>query len=192
MRLDTNKAWGPTLNHFSKLFAQHKANSDDRAANSGFESATAMYNVPSNHPIATTKSSGDFTSRDLYIESLKESLALACNYMTNASTMAPAPTPVVDPMATLHLDMEAQCKQFELLLKQNLKLVNAFAKASASTNPGSGTTPKPRHTGCEHSRAHLKECPNCKKMCTHKPTDCFFLAANADKCPTNWKVSSST
>jgi hypothetical protein len=57
----------------------------------------------------TTKSSSDFTSRDLYMKSLKESLALARNYVTNAPTMAPAPTPVVDPMATLHLDMEAKC-----------------------------------------------------------------------------------
>jgi hypothetical protein len=71
-----------------------------------------MYDLPSNHTIATTKSSSDFTSRDLYIESLKESLALAHDYLTNVPTTAPAPTPVVDPMATLHLDMEAQCKQF--------------------------------------------------------------------------------
>ncbi len=151
-----------------------------------------MYGVPSNCTIATTKSSGDYTSRDLYIESLKKSLALARNYVTNAPTMAPAPTPVVDPMATLHLNMEAQCKQFELLLKQNLDLVTAFAKASATTNPSSGTTPKPRCTSHKHLWAHLKECPNCKKMCTHKPVDCFSLAANADKCPTNWKVPLST
>jgi hypothetical protein len=192
MQLDTNKAWDPTLDHFSKLFAKCKAYSDNRTANSGFMSAATMYNVPSDHTIATTKSSGDFTLCDLYIESLEESLALACNYVTNTPTTAPALTPVVDPMATLCLDMEAQRKQSELLLKQNLDLVTAFAKASASTNPGSGTTPKPRRTSCKHSWAHLKECPNCKKMCTHKPADCFSLAANADECPTNWKVPSST
>ncbi len=134
-------------------------------------------------------SSGDFTSRDLYIESLKESLALACNYVTNTPTTAPAPTPVVNPMATLCLNMEVQCKQFELLLKQ---ICTMFAKASATTNPGNGTIPKPRHSSCKRSQAHLKECPNCKKMCTHKPDDCFSLAANADKRPTNWKVPSST
>jgi hypothetical protein len=88
--------------------------------------------------------------------------------------------------------MEAQCKQFELLLKQNLDLITAFAKASATTNPGSGTTPKPRRTGCKGLRTHLKECPNCKKMHTHKPADYFSLAANADKRPTNWKVPLST
>jgi hypothetical protein len=57
--------------------------------------------------------------------------------------MAPAPTPVVDPMATLRLDMDAQCKQFELLLKKNSDIVATFAKASVSTNPGSCATPKP-------------------------------------------------
>jgi hypothetical protein len=192
MQLDTDKAWDPILDHFSKLFAQCKAYGNNCGAKRGIKSAAAMYNVPSNHTIATTKSSGDFTSRDLYIESLKESLALACNYVTNAPMTAPAPTPVVNPMATLHLDINAQCKQLELLLKQNLDLVTTFAKVSVNTNPGSGATPKLRRTGCGCSRAHLKECPNCKKMCTHKPANCFYLATNADKHPTNWKVPSST
>jgi hypothetical protein len=192
MQSDTNKAWDPTLDHLSKLFLQHKAYSDNPTANSGFKSAAIMYDVPSDRTIPMTKSSSDFTSRDLYIKSLEESLALTCDYVTNAFMTAPSPTPVVDLMATLRLDMEAQCKQFKLLLKQNSDLVTAFAKASVTTNPGSGTTPKPRRTGRKCSRANLKEYPNCKKMCTHKPADYFSLAANEDKCPTNWKVSSST
>jgi hypothetical protein len=150
----------------SKLFAQHKAYGDNCTANSRLESAAAMYNVPSNCTIATTKSSGDFTSHDLYIESLEKSLALAHNYVINTPTMAPALTPVIDPMTTLRLNMEAQCKQFKLLLKQNLDLVTAFAKASASTNPGSGPTPKLRRTGHARSWEYLRECPTCKKMCT--------------------------
>jgi hypothetical protein len=112
--------------------------------------------------------------------------------MTNTPMPAPAPTPVIDPMPTLLLDMDAQCKQFELLLKQNLDLVAAFAKASASSNPGSGATPKQRHTGCKRLQAHLKECPTCKKMCTHKLDNYYSLAVNADKCPTNYKAPSST
>ncbi len=127
MRLDTNKAWDPILDHFSKLFEKRKAYGNDRTVNSGFESAAAMYDIPSDRTIATTKSSSDFTSRDLYIKSLNESLALARNYVTNVPTMAPAPTPVVNPMTTLRLDMEAQCKQFKLLLKQNLDLLPTFA-----------------------------------------------------------------
>ncbi len=190
--MDADKEWDPTLNHFSKHFAQCKAYGNIHAANSGFESAATMFNVPSDCTFATSKSNGEFTARDLYIESLKESLALARDYMTNTPSMAPAPTPVVDPMTTLCLDMDAQRKQFELLPKQNLDLVAAFAKASVSPNPGSGATPKPRHTGHEQSWAHLKECPNCSTMCTHKPDDCFFLAANADKRPTNYKALFST
>jgi hypothetical protein len=192
MQSDADKEWDPTLDHFSKLFAQHKAYGDDRTASSGFKSAATMFDIPSNHTFATSKSNGNFTSSDLYIESLDESLALACNYMTNAPTTAPAPTPANDPMTTLRLDMDAQCKQFELLLKQILDLAAAFAKANASPNPGSGTTPKPRRTGCKCLRAHLKESPNCKKMSTHKPDDCYSLAANADKCPTNYEAPSST
>jgi hypothetical protein len=195
MQSDTDKVWDPALNHFLKLFAQRKAYGDHHAANSGFESTAAMYNVPSDRTIATSKSSSDFTyfiSCDLYIESLEESLALACNYVTNAPTTMPAPTPVINPMATLHLDIDKHCKQFELLLKQNVDLIAAFAKASASTNPSSGATPTPRCTGCKQLQAHLKECPDCKKICTHKLADCYSLVANADKRPTNNKVPLST
>jgi hypothetical protein len=42
MRLDTNKAWDPTLDHFSKLFAQCKAYGNNCTANSGSESAATM------------------------------------------------------------------------------------------------------------------------------------------------------
>ncbi len=112
MQLNANKEWDPSLDHFSKLFAQRKACSNDCAANNRFESAATMFDVPSNHTFVMSKCNGNFTVRDLYIESLEESLALACDYMTNAPTMAPASTPVVDPLATLHLEMDAQRKQF--------------------------------------------------------------------------------
>jgi hypothetical protein len=151
-----------------------------------------MFDVPSDRTVVTSKSNGNFTARDLYIKSLEESLALAHDYMTNASMPAPAPTPVVDHMTPLRLDMDTQDKHFELQLKQNLDLVAAFTKASASPNPGSGATPKPRRTGRERLLAHLKECPNCKKMCIQKPDDCYSLAVNADKCPTNYKAPLST
>jgi hypothetical protein len=169
--LDADKEWDPTLNYFSKLFAQCKAYGDNRAANSGFESAATMFDVPSNRTFAMSKSNSDCTTRDLYIKSLKESLALARDYVTNAPTPAPASTPIIDPLATLRLELDAQRKQFKLLLKQNLDLVPAFAQTNAHPNPGSSATPKPRCTGCKHSQTHLKECPNCKKMCTHKPDD---------------------
>jgi hypothetical protein len=192
MQLDADKEWDPTLDHFSKLFAQRKAYGDNRAANSGFESTTTMFDVPSDCTFAMSKSNGDFTARDLYIESLDESLALARDYVTNAPTPAPASTTIVVSLATLHLEMNAQCKQFELLLKQNSDFVTAFGQTNAHPNPGSSATPKPRRTGREHLWTHLKECPNCKKMCTYKPDDYYSLAANADKCPTNYRAPLST
>ncbi len=151
-----------------------------------------MFNVPSDCIFVTSKSNSNFTAHDLYVESLKESLALARVYMTNAPTTEPALTPVIDPLATLRLEMDAQHKQFKLLLKQSLDLLAAFAKTNTSPNPNSGATPKPRCTGCKRLPAHLKECPNCKKMCTYKPDDCYSLAANADKRPTQYRAPSST
>jgi hypothetical protein len=81
---------------------------NNRIVNSRFESTVTMFNVPSDHTFAMSKSNGNFTARDLYIKSLKESLALAHDYVTNASTPAPASTPIVDPLATLLLEMGAQ------------------------------------------------------------------------------------
>ncbi len=48
MQSDADKEWDPTHDHISKQFAQRKAYCDDRAANSGFESAATMFDVPSN------------------------------------------------------------------------------------------------------------------------------------------------
>jgi hypothetical protein len=192
MQLDAEKEWDPTLDHFSKLFAQRKAYGNNRAANSKFKSTATMFVIPSDRTSVISKSNGDCTTRDLYIESLKESLALARDYVTNAPTPAPASTPIVDPLATLCLELDAQHKQFKLLLKQNLDLVTIFVQTNARPNPGSSATPKPRRTGCKRLQTHLKECPSCKKMCTHKPNDCYSLAANADKCPTNYRAPLST
>ena len=77
MQSDADKEWDSTLDHFSKLLPQRKAYRNGHAANSRFESATTMFNVPSNHTFTASKSNGNFTARDLYIERLKESLALA-------------------------------------------------------------------------------------------------------------------
>lgn len=58
----------PTLNQFFKLFAQHKASSIFLTTYSGFERVTTMCDIPSDCIIATATSSGEFTSRYLYIE----------------------------------------------------------------------------------------------------------------------------
>jgi hypothetical protein len=169
MQSNADKEWDPTLDHFSKLFAQFKAYDNDRTANSGLESAAAMFNVPSDCTFAMSKSNSNCTTHDLYIKSLKESLALAHDYVTNAPTPAPASTPIVDPLATLRLELDTQRKQFELLLKQNLDLVTAFAQMNTRPNPGSSATPKPRRTGCECLRTHLKEAPTARRWTPTSP-----------------------
>jgi hypothetical protein len=130
---------------------------NNRAAKSGFKSAATMFNVLSDRIFVMSKSNGNFTARDLYIESLEESLALACDYLTNAPTPAPASTPILDPLATLCLEMDAQCKQFELLLKQNSDLIAAFTQTNVRPNPGSSATPKPRRTNHKCSVPRLQE-----------------------------------
>ncbi len=56
------------------LYALRKAYGDNRAANSGFESAAHIQKKSLGHSVITTES--DLT-RDLYIKSLEESLAAA-------------------------------------------------------------------------------------------------------------------
>ena len=63
---DRNKVWDKTLAQFMELFSLRKAYGDDKAANSGFESAAHVRD----HAAATNTKS-DFT-RDLYIESLED------------------------------------------------------------------------------------------------------------------------
>jgi hypothetical protein len=58
MQSDADKEWDPTLDHFSKLFAQCKAYGDNRAANSRFESTATMFDVPSDRTFAMSKSNG--------------------------------------------------------------------------------------------------------------------------------------
>jgi hypothetical protein len=69
MKTNINKTWLHTLQFFTKLFAQRKAYGDNRAANSGFDSAAHINNIPTNRSLVSTPS--DFTTRDLYVESLE-------------------------------------------------------------------------------------------------------------------------
>jgi hypothetical protein len=75
MQADINKTWLHTLQFFTKIFAQRKAYGDNRAANSVFDSAAHINNIPTNGSLVSTSS--DFTTHNLYIEGLKESLAAA-------------------------------------------------------------------------------------------------------------------
>jgi hypothetical protein len=78
-KADINKTWLHTLQFFTKLFCQRKAYRDDHEANSGFYSAAHINNIPTNCSLVSTSS--DFTTRNLYIKSHKESLAAAREYV---------------------------------------------------------------------------------------------------------------
>ncbi len=184
---DADKGWGPTLDHFSLLYANRKAYGDNRAANSGFESAATMYNLPSDHTITTSTCSGNTASRELYIKSLEESLAIAREYVAKApGTIS---TAIPTEFERMKVEMETQRKQFEALMKQNSDLVTALAKTNtvAPSTKKAQTTPRSERQQTRDSTG-MTECPNCKKMGRHTPKNCFNRAANADKRPTGWQV----
>ncbi len=79
-----------TLTHFTDLYALRKAYGDDRAANSGFKSAAHVQENSLGHSVITTES--DLT-HDLYVESLEESLAAACKYVTKDTAARAVPPP---------------------------------------------------------------------------------------------------
>jgi hypothetical protein len=103
MLINKDKTWALTLQHFTQLCAQQKAYGDNRAANSGFDSMANIYDVPSNRTMASTAPS-EITTRDLYIESLEESLAAAREYVTKVPNTPIAP----DPMTILRAELDAQ------------------------------------------------------------------------------------
>ncbi len=82
MQRDADKVWMTTLQFFANLYAQRKVDGNDCAANSKFDSAARVHEYPpdrSNCTLASTTS--DLTTRDLYIESLEESLVAAREYV---------------------------------------------------------------------------------------------------------------
>ena len=203
MLVNKDKTWALTLQHFTQLYAQRKVYGDDRAANSGFNSMANIYNVPSDQTMASTAPS-KITTRDLYIESLEESLAAARKYVTKVpnTPIAPEPnTPIApDPMAMLRAELNAQRKQFELIMKQNLDLLTNMAQngggngsgggngggGGSGDNEGGGSGGRRRQGGGQQNK-DAKICPHCGKMALHAPADCFSLEANKDKNPANWK-----
>ena len=121
MQADVNKTWLHTLQCFTKYFAQPKAYGDGHAENGGFNSAVHINDIPTNLSLVSTSS--DFTTRDLYIGSLKELLAAAWEYV--AKERAPTPDKP-DPVDLLCTELDAQRKQFDLIMKQNSALLAVF------------------------------------------------------------------
>ncbi len=189
MQADTNKTWLHTLQFFTELFAQRKGYGDDRTANSGFDSAAHIKDIPTNGSLVST--STDFTTRNLNIESLEESLAAAWEYVAKER----APTlDKPDPMDLPCTVLTAQCKQFDIIMKQNSALLAATAKGNGGGGGGGGG----RGGGgsgiggggggnrrCDRGTKAM--CPNCNKLVVHVAADCFMLPANKDKIPTWFK-----
>ncbi len=86
---------------FNKLFTQQKTYGDDCASNSGFDSEGHINNILPNCCLVST--SKDFTTRNLYIESLKELLAAAWEYVAEGRNHTPDKP---DPTDLLHMELE--------------------------------------------------------------------------------------
>jgi hypothetical protein len=183
MQADINKTWLYTLQFCTTLFSQRKAYGDDGAANSGFDSAAHFNDIPTNHSLVSTSSG--FTTCNLYIKSLKESLAAAWDYVAKVR----APTlDKPDPSDLLRKKLGAQSKQFDLIMKQTLALLAAKAKGNGSGGggDGGGGGGGSGSNRC-HDRGIKAMCRNCNKLVVHATADCFTLPANKDKIPTWYK-----
>jgi hypothetical protein len=166
---------------FHQFFTQRKAYRDNRTANSGFDSAAHINDIPTNRSLVSTSS--DFTTHHLYIESLEESLAAGQEYVTKEC----APTlDKPDPAYLLRTELDAQRKQFDLIMKKNSTLLAAMAKGNGGGG-GSGIGGGGDGGGGgnrRHDRGTKVMCPNCNKLVIHAAADCFTLPANKDKIPT--------
>jgi hypothetical protein len=136
---DGNKVWDKTLAHFTDLFSLHKTYGDNKAANSGFESAAHVRDHSSACSGITAITESDFT-RNLYIESLEESLAVAQEHCaTDATTRYPVP-PVFDPLMLLQTKITEQRKQVAEVMAQNAKLMAALSKGGGGGNGGDASS----------------------------------------------------
>jgi hypothetical protein len=71
-------------------------------------------------------------TRDLYVESLEESLAALRDYMAKDTPAPAAPTTITDQVTLLRNNLDAQRKQFQLVMEQNTKLLVALSKGGGS------------------------------------------------------------
>jgi hypothetical protein len=190
MQANINKTWLYILQFFTERFAERKAYGDDRAANKSSDSAAQINNIPTDCSLVSTSS--DFTTRNLYIESLNESLAAAQEYV--AKERAPTPDKP-DPADLLPTELDVQRKRFDLIMKQNSPLLAAMAKGnggggsgggSGSGGGGSGGSSGGSSNRCrDHGTKAI--CSNCNKLVVHTVADSFTLPANKDKIPTWYK-----
>jgi hypothetical protein len=118
-------------------------------------------------------------------------------------------------LTLLRNNLDAQRKQFKLVMEQNSKLFAALSKGgsgsggrgssgsgggenngnaanngSGARKGGSGSSGDGRGSGSGRNSPfrEKKLCPNCNKWVVHFPAECFSLEANKNKCPTGWKA----
>jgi hypothetical protein len=179
---DADKVWDKTLAHFTDLYARRKAYGDDRAANSGFKSAAHVRDDSSSGNSAGTTANN--LTRELYVESLEEFLTAVREYMAKDTSAPPATPPAITNQVTLlRNDLDSQCKQFELVMEQNSKLLAALSKGG-----GGGSSGRSSGKGGGGKTAHREKklCTNRNKMVVHYPANCYSLEANKDKRPKGW------
>jgi uncharacterized membrane protein YgcG len=191
MQMDVNNTWLHNLQFFTKLFAQRKAYGDGCLVNRGFDSLAHINDIPTNCSLVSTSS--DITTHELYIESLEESLRAAREYVAKERT----PTPdKLDPAALLCTELDAQCKQFNLIMKQNSIPLAAMAKGNGGgggggggSGGGSGGSGGGGGSGGNRRRDRGTNamCPNCNKMVVHVAVNSFMLSANKGKIPSWYK-----
>jgi hypothetical protein len=93
----------------------------------GHTSTTPQPNAALSTPPATS------TTHDLYIENLEQSFVAAREYFAKECT------PTLDkpnPADLLRTELDAQCKQFDLIMKQNSPLLAAMAKGNGGGGGG--------------------------------------------------------
>ena len=111
---DANKVWDKTLAHFTELFSLRKAYGDEKAASSGFESAAHVHNHSSTCSVTTANTESDFT-RDLYIESLEESLAAARERFASDTTTSTLTLPqAFDPITLLQTELADNANRYQM------------------------------------------------------------------------------
>jgi hypothetical protein len=153
---DPDKVWEKILTHLTDLYALRKAYGNDKAANSGFESAARVRENSSGHSIITTESN---LTCNLYIESLEESLAMAHEYVAKDTAACAAPPPANEQLTLLRNNLNAQCKQFKLVMEQSSKLLVALSKGGeGGRGCGNGGSGGSKHNGSVANKvaAHAK------------------------------------
>ncbi len=87
MQRDTDKVWTTTLQFFTDLYTQRKAYCDNRAANSGFDSAAQVHEYP------PTEAISPLPAQPVTSQRVTSTLRVSKNHWRRHATMFPRSTP---------------------------------------------------------------------------------------------------